>query len=67
MECHHDVIPVPSPARPPFRVFFNYQKQTKKLPKLGKYDHKDDNVEKGEYDTQCLPSKVSYPFILPKL
>ena len=34
MECHHDVIPVPSPARPPFRVFLstknkqkNYQSQ----------------------------------------
>ena len=51
MECHHDVIPVPNPARPPLRVFFKYQKQTKKLPKLGKYDHKDDNVEEGEYDT----------------
>ena len=51
MECHHDVIPVPNPARPPFRVFLKYQKQPKKLPKLGKYDHKDDNVEEGEYDT----------------
>ena len=116
----------PKPCPTTLQGFFNYQKQTKKLPKLGKYDHKDDNVEKGEYDTshglimasahnttfyynslhctasasatlvkltssnigrcvmiaeflnvnfytnlklptQCLPSKVSYPFILPKL
>ena len=49
MEGHHDVIPVPNPAWPPLTT--QYQKQTKKLPKLGKYDHKGDNVEEGEYDT----------------
>ena len=117
--------PGPKPCPTSTQVFFlKYKKQTKKLPKLAKYDHKDDNVEEGEYDTsnglimgsahnttfyyyslhcttsasatlikltrsnigrcvsiakflnvnfytnlklhtQCLPSRVRYPFILP--
>ena len=56
MECHHDVIPVPSPAQPPL-MFFLVPKTNKKLQNLSKYEHKDkyeykdDNVEKGQYDT----------------
>ena len=33
MECHHAVIPVPNPARPPLRIFF-LPKTNKKMTKV---------------------------------